>query len=615
MAERIADGSVHKGTVQMAVPTLHPLVAWLELPWNKVARCVLRLAAFGPSTLNGAASYFPSHPPSTSGLTPTTDPRPRLQPPMSSLAGAKGEDVKSEDPGPADFERAIASTGYGKFNYLLLLAVLPASFSSIFSSSAMSYVLPSAECDLGLTMFDKGLLNSMTFAGMISTSFFWGFMTDTFGRKKIMFYGYLLTGLLSLATCFSHTSWLLILFKFLDGVIISGPYAALMSYLAEIHNETHRSRSYMWLGVFFSFGNISLPCIAWLIIPQKWEITLMGLMLEISSWRVFLAICSIPEFLACVALFAFPESPRFLLLKGKRAEALEVFKRIYSINTGKDPDTYPIKDLEDEYSVKATSEGVLDKIHCCWQQIKPLFVPPDIFKLLIISLIQLGATIGSNSLRLWMPQLFAMIESYKANHTMVSVSGRQPSFCHMLGQERTNNSSAVSFVNHTLSEITTCTPPELNSRVFINSIVIAVTGVIGYTLAGTLITAVGKKKLMAICFMVAAACCGSLYWAENTNGVLGLSSVFVAMSSIGGATVVNVIVDSFPTCLRTMAVSITMMIGRIGALIGNLLFPILFNFSCLGPFVMIGSACLVSALLIVLLPRKDSQKDKSKHIP
>jgi len=41
-----------------------------------------------------------------------------------------------------------------------------------------------------------------------------------------------------------------------------------------------------------------------------------------------------------------------------------------------------------------------------------------------------------------------------------------------------------------------------------------------------------------------------------------------------------------------MAVSITMMMGRIGAVIGNLLFPILFNLSCLGPFIMIGSACL-----------------------
>lgn len=41
-----------------------------------------------------------------------------------------------------------------------------------------------------------------------------------------------------------------------------------------------------------------------------------------------------------------------------------------------------------------------------------------------------------------------------------------------------------------------------------------------------------------------------------------------------------------------MAVSITMMMGRIGAVVGNLLFPILFDLSCLGPFIMIGSASL-----------------------
>ncbi|XP_076294718.1 synaptic vesicle glycoprotein 2C isoform X2 [Lasioglossum baleicum] len=437
---------------------------------------------------------------------------------MNSLVNGTGKDVTSEDPGPANFERAIISSGYGKFNYLLLLALLPASFSSIFSSSAISYVLPSAQCDLGLTMFDKGLLNSMTFAGMISTSFFWGFMTDTYGRKKIMFYGYMVTGVLSLASCFSHKSWLLIFFKFLDGVTISGPYAALMSYLAEVHNETNRSRTYMWLGVFFSLGNISLPCIAWLIIPQKWNMNLLGKMVEISSWRVFLAICSLPEFLACIAMFAFPESPRFLLLKGRREEALEVFKRIYAVNTGKDPDTYPIKDLEEEFDCsEATTDTIRDK--------------------------------------------------------------------------------AV-----------------LNARVFINSIVIATTGVVGYTLAGSLITVVGKKKLIATCFMVAAACCGSLYWAQNTDSILGLSSVFVAMSSIGGACVLNIIVDNFPTCLRTMAVSLVMMVGRLGAVIGNLLFPVLFKLSCIGPFVLIGSASLVSALLVSVLPRKYSETDKSKNV-
>ncbi|XP_076625025.1 synaptic vesicle glycoprotein 2B isoform X1 [Colletes latitarsis] len=532
---------------------------------------------------------------------------------MFSYSQIRCKDVQPEEPGPADFERAIVTSGYGKFNYLLLLAVLPASFSSIFSSSAISYVLPSAECDLGLTMIRKGLLNSMTFAGMISSSFFWVFMTDTYGRRKIMFYGYMFTGILSLATCFSHTSWILILFKFLDGVIISGPYAALMSYLAELHNETQRSRTYMWLGVFFSLGNISLPCIAWLIIPQKWNVNILSRTVEISSWRVFLAICSLPEFLACIAIFAFPESPRFLLLKGRREEALEVFKKIYSVNTGNDPDTYPIKDLQDEYSVKTTNENFKDKVRSCLQQVKPLFLPPNVYKLFAISLIQLGATLGSNSIRLWMPQLFSMMEHFKNNYHTIEYSSTQPRFCYMLGQDQTN-SFPTSSVNGTLNLAHDCIPAELNARVFINSIVIATTGVIGYTLAGTLITVVGKKKLIGTCFMVAAACCGSLYWAASSNSILGLCSVFVAMSSIGGACVVNIIVDNFPTCFRTMAVSLTMMVGRFGAVLGNTLFPVLFKLSCLGPFVMIGCASLVSAFLVILLPRKKSQTDKSKDV-
>lgn len=82
--------------------------------------------------------------------------------------------------------------------------------------------------------------------------------------------------------------------------------------------------------------------IAWLVISQKWDFTFLSEMIEIDSWRVFLVICSLPEFLACIALFAFPESPRFLILKSRHDEALDVFKKIYSLNTGKDPDTYPV---------------------------------------------------------------------------------------------------------------------------------------------------------------------------------------------------------------------------------------------------------------------------------
>ncbi|XP_044018646.1 synaptic vesicle glycoprotein 2B-like isoform X2 [Aphidius gifuensis] len=518
---------------------------------------------------------------------------------------------KNQDDGPADFERAINAAGYGKFNYLLLLAIVPAGWASIYGSTSMSYVLPSAQCDLSLTLFDKGLLNSMIFAGMIVTAFLWGFLTDTYGRKNILITGYFCCFLLSLASSLSHASWLLILFKFLNGIVISGPYAALMSYLAEVHGEKQRSKIYMWLGVVFSLGSISIPCLAWLIIPQKWEYPILNGAINFKSWRLFLALCSIPELSAFIAISFFPESPRYLLTKGRNEEALNIFRRIYSINTGNDPSHYPITKLSDEDFIKNQgNQSLYENLHDGWKQMKQLFLKPYVYRLILIGCIQFGGTIGSNTLKLWMPQLFAMIETYEASHPD-KTSESYPSICVMLETTNTTFQYINNTLNATLQKEEFCAPVVLNATVYLNSIVIALTGVIGYTLAGSLINCVGTKRLMMFCFLAAGFCCGGLFWAEDSNGILGISSVFVALSSIGGAAVMNIIVDNFPTALRAMAISSTMMMGRFGAVTGNLAFPILFKLSCFGPFEMIGIACIVCSILVLFIPNKKSKLKES----
>ena len=56
-------------------------------------------------------------------------------------------------------------SGYGKFNYMLNLVAIPAAWSISFDTSTMSYILPSAECDLNLSNLDKGILNAMVYGG------------------------------------------------------------------------------------------------------------------------------------------------------------------------------------------------------------------------------------------------------------------------------------------------------------------------------------------------------------------------------------------------------------------------------------------------------------------
>lgn len=81
----------------------------------------------------------------------------------------------------------------------------------------MSLILPSAECDLNLSLVDKGILNAVTYMGMISSAILWGFLSDVLGRKKLLVYGYLLDGVFNILCAISPSFIAISVFKFLGG--------------------------------------------------------------------------------------------------------------------------------------------------------------------------------------------------------------------------------------------------------------------------------------------------------------------------------------------------------------------------------------------------------------
>lgn len=98
-----------------------------------------------------------------------------------------------------------------------------------------------------------------------------------------------------------------------------------------------------FMAAFWTLGNLFVAGLAWLIIPSQ-----MGFISKYfvyNSWRIFLLLCALPSFVVAVLLFFLPESPKFLLSRGKTEEAMEIFRKIYAINTGNDKSEYPVKHL------------------------------------------------------------------------------------------------------------------------------------------------------------------------------------------------------------------------------------------------------------------------------
>lgn len=105
---------------------------------------------------------------------------------------------------------------------MLLFTAIFATCGNMFESSTMAYILPIAECDLQLTLTNKGILNASAYAGMVLSAIPWGYVADTKGRRKVLCYGYLLTFVCVSGSALSQNFIMLMTFKFLGGLMWVG---------------------------------------------------------------------------------------------------------------------------------------------------------------------------------------------------------------------------------------------------------------------------------------------------------------------------------------------------------------------------------------------------------
>lgn len=503
----------------------------------------------------------------------------------------------------ADFETAISAAGIGKFQYLLIIGIIPISWGSSIDTASMSMILASAECDLGLSLFDKGLLNAIIYVGMVLSGFMWGYLADVKGRKKIILYGYLADSICNILAGFSQNFETLVFFKFLSGFIVSGPHATLLAYCSEFFGDKSRTKIPLIVGFSVSFGCVVNAVFAWLVIPQPWSIVFGNGAFVYNSWRMYLSICGLPMLIGAACFCFFPESPKFLMTQNCNKDALEIFRKIYSINTGLSKDNYPIHALRDINLNNATEEShshtskpqnqtksLKDGI----QQMKPMFLNPYLPRILLLITIQFGGMLCLNTLRLWQPQLFATIENFNSLSTDIT----NPTFCEILDI----STSIKENTTVGLKETSNCEKIVIADSIYIDTIIVSVISSFCILCASVFVNYFQHKYLSLVSYGCALLCSIFLIWSTNTLVTLILTCLYVGLFNKAYNVTVGATVLLFPTSLRAMAVSLEMIIGRTGTIVGNLVFPVLLEYSCIAPIVNLICFNLLCMLLTCFIP-------------
>ena len=166
---------------------------------------------------------------------------------------------------------------------------------------------------------DFKLLLASAFVGMFFGSFLLGSLADRIGRRKAFTLYLIWYSGFSLLGAFSVNAGMLVVCRFLTGVGVGGLYPVADTFLSEILPKERRGRLAAWA---YTTSYIAVPLVGFLAV---WLNPLhFG---SVAGWRIILAIGSLGGiFMLCVQ-HRLPESPRWLLARGRVQEAHAALRR------------------------------------------------------------------------------------------------------------------------------------------------------------------------------------------------------------------------------------------------------------------------------------------------
>jgi MFS transporter, putative metabolite:H+ symporter len=158
------------------------------------------------------------------------------------------------------------------------------------------------------TLEQNGFFISMTFVGMTLGALLTGFLGDRYGRQFTYQLNLIVFGVASLASAVAPNMTTLIALRFLMGLGLGAEVVVGYSMMAEFFPARIRGK---WSGMMCTLVTAGLPVsafLAWLLVPTF-------------GWRMMFLLGAVGSFVAWFLRRELPESPRWLVVMGRDAEA------------------------------------------------------------------------------------------------------------------------------------------------------------------------------------------------------------------------------------------------------------------------------------------------------
>ena len=436
--------------------------------------------------------------------------------------------------------------------YLVFLSVVAALGGFLFGydTAVISGTIAQVTEQFGLDALQQGWYVGCALIGSIIGVLFAGILSDKFGRKSTMILSAILFSTSAIGCAVSTDFNQLVIYRIIGGVGIGVVSIISPLYISEVAVAQYRGRLVSLYQLAVTIGFLGAYLVNYQLLGYSmsnpdvstgwWNLVFVS-----EVWRGMLGMETLPAIMFFIIIFFIPESPRWLILKGKEEKATNILERIYT--SSKDA-LFQLAETKSVLSSESKSE---------WK----LLLQPGIRKAVIIGvcIAMLGQFMGVNAVLYYGPSIFEN----------AGLSGGDSLFYQVL----------VGLVN-TLTTV----------------------------LALVIIDKVGRKKLVyyGVSGMVISLVLIATYFIYGESW--GISSIFLLIfflfyvfcCAVSICAVVFVLLsEMYPTRVRGLAMSIAGFALWIGTyLIGQLTPWMLQNLTPAGTFILFAIMCVPYMLIV-----------------
>jgi MFS transporter, SP family, major inositol transporter len=209
-------------------------------------------------------------------------------------------------------------------NHLSVLStiVLISTFGGLlfgYDTGVINGALPYLSDDFNLNSFTEGLITSVLLLGAAIGAVFGGRLSDGIGRRKSIFFLSILFFISTMGCTFSPNITVMVISRFLLGIAVGGASVTVPTFLAEMSPSDRRGRM---------VTRNELMIVGGQFLAFVFNAILGNLMGDLGVWRYMLSIAAVPAIVLFFGMMKVPESPRWLVSKGRNEEALRVLQKI-----------------------------------------------------------------------------------------------------------------------------------------------------------------------------------------------------------------------------------------------------------------------------------------------